>query len=73
LISLYRGFPCDISMYICIITQIISSPPFFFFLPQSPSYCDFNRSKKNPYSVCTGKYIDHIHILNFLLNRGKEI
>jgi hypothetical protein len=28
-----REFPCDISMYICIITRVDSSPLFFFFLP----------------------------------------
>jgi hypothetical protein len=32
MILLHREFPCDISMYICNITQICSSPLFFFFL-----------------------------------------
>jgi hypothetical protein len=31
--ELYREFPCDISMDICVITWIVSSPPFFSFLP----------------------------------------
>jgi hypothetical protein len=31
--QLYREFPCDISMYICITTQIGSPTLFFFFLP----------------------------------------
>jgi hypothetical protein len=31
--QLYRKFPYDTFMYICIITQISSSPLFFFFLP----------------------------------------
>jgi hypothetical protein len=35
---LYRVFHCDISMYICIVTWIGSSPLFFSFLPESPYY-----------------------------------
>jgi hypothetical protein len=34
-------------MYICIVIQIASFPLYFFFLPQSPSYCDFNRFKNS--------------------------
>jgi hypothetical protein len=30
---LHREFPCDISTYVCIITQVGSCPLFFFFLP----------------------------------------
>jgi hypothetical protein len=48
---LYREFHCDISMYICIITWIGSSPLFFPFLPQSLSYGDFHWFKNiNPHS-----------------------
>jgi hypothetical protein len=38
--ELYREFPCDMSMYICIVTQIGSCPLFFSFLHQLPSYGD---------------------------------
>jgi hypothetical protein len=40
-----RESQCDISMPTGSITQIGSSPLFFFFLPWSPSYDDFNRFK----------------------------
>jgi hypothetical protein len=30
---LYKEFHCGISMYVCVITRIGSSPPFFSFLP----------------------------------------
>jgi hypothetical protein len=38
-------FPCDISMYIFIITQIGSFPLFFSFLPYSLFYGNFNIKK----------------------------
>jgi hypothetical protein len=34
-------------MYICTISQIGSSPPFFSFLPECLSYGDFNRFKSS--------------------------
>jgi hypothetical protein len=36
-------------MYISIVTRIGSSPLFFSFLPQSPSYGDFSRFKKSTF------------------------
>jgi hypothetical protein len=45
--QLHGEFPCGISMYLCIITGSGSFPLFFSFLPQSPSYGDFNRFKNS--------------------------
>jgi hypothetical protein len=47
---LIREFHCDISMHICIITQIGSSLLFFCFLPKSPYYGDYNMFKNCVYS-----------------------
>jgi hypothetical protein len=60
---LHSEFPRDISIYICIITWTGSSPKFFSFLPGSPFYDDL----KILYSYLYRKYINCIHLLNFLL------
>jgi hypothetical protein len=49
-----QEFQCNISMYICTITQIVSFPLFFSFLPESSSYCDFSRFK-NPVFIFVKK------------------
>jgi hypothetical protein len=61
-----REFPCDISMYICIIAQIGSSPHFssFYF---SPFLIVVSTSVKILYSFLYREYTNHIHLLNFLI------
>jgi hypothetical protein len=44
---LYKEFLFDIFMYLCITTQIGSSPLFFSSAPLIPSYGDFNRFKNS--------------------------
>jgi hypothetical protein len=45
---------------------ISSSPLFFSFLSSSPSYGDFNRFKNSIFNLYR-KYINQVHLLNFLL------
>jgi hypothetical protein len=58
---LYRKFPCDISIYICIITQIGSSPLFFSFY-LSPFLMVISTGLKILNSFLYRKYINHIHL-----------
>jgi hypothetical protein len=64
--KLYKKFHCDISMYICIIIWIVSSPLFFSFY-LSPLLMLFSKGLKILYSFLYRKYIIHIYLLSFLL------
>jgi hypothetical protein len=64
--NLYREFPCDISIHICIRTWIGSSPIFFPFY-FSPLLMLISICLKILYSFLYKKYINHIHFLNFLI------
>jgi hypothetical protein len=63
--ELYREFPCDISMYICIITQTGSFPlsPFYF----TPLLMVISTGLNVLYSFLYRKYINYVHLLNVLL------
>jgi hypothetical protein len=66
IMKLYKKLHCDISTYICTLTWICSSPLFPHLLPWSCSHVDFNRFKYF-ISILIQKYINYIHLLNFLL------
>jgi hypothetical protein len=60
-------FLIKIATHVCMyITQFDSSPLFFFFLTYSLSYGSFNQFKISESFLYT-EYMNHIHLLNFLL------
>jgi hypothetical protein len=63
-IQAVREFHCDISMYICIITRIGSCPLYFY---HSSPLVVISTGLKILYLFLHRKYINLIHLLNFLL------